>query len=236
LNALRSEFLPVVSYELSLIHRELGDLGLAKSYADRSIKEALATSEQKYLGEAYSARARIAARERDFDTSVSLYHLAIQAHEKVGNRADCVVVLLNLANDYATANRWGAARRAIQSAQKLERELGTSRAARVHFLLGEIELAEGRPDKATSHWLKAVEIARENTDRYVQFKAEFQLFKRAIASKNATVLNALGRRLNRLAPWISSSEPDVAEFRNLYATHRKPKQRGVAASQPGRPS
>jgi hypothetical protein len=98
-------------------------------------------------------------------------------------------------------------------------------------MLGELELAEGRQKAASAHWLKAVEIARENSDRYVQFKADFQLFRLAIENRNATVLNSLGRRLSRLVPWIRSSEPDVAEFRRLYALHRKPKQRGVAHTQ-----
>ena len=234
MNALRDEHVPIISYELSLIHRELGDLPLAKAYADHAIEQAASTPKQRYLGEAYSARARVAAREDDFEKSVALYQLAIRAHEQSGNRADCVVALLNLASDYARVRRMGAARRAIHSAQKLEQELGTSRAARIDLLLGDIELIEGRPTRATAHLLKAVEVAKANHDRFVQFKAEFQLFKIAVDNGNTTALNALGRRLSRLAPWIPSSEPDVAEFRRLYAQHRKPKQRGVAASQHGR--
>jgi tetratricopeptide (TPR) repeat protein len=231
INALRAEFLPIIPYELSLIHRQLGDVALGRLYADRAIEEALATEKQKYLGAAYSARARIAARDRDFDKAVTLNQLAIRAHEKTGNRADCVVVLLNLASDYRAIGRLGAARRSIRAAERLEQELGTSRAARIEFMLGELELAEGRQKAASAHWLKAVEIARENSDRYVQFKADFQLFRLAIENRNATVLNSLGRRLSRLVPWIRSSEPDVAEFRRLYALHRKPKQRGVAHTQ-----
>src|SRR5262245_45295300 len=159
MSALRDEYVPIISYELSLIHRELGDLGLGKLYADRAIEQAARTAKQRYLGEAYSARARIAAREGDFEKSVTLYQLAIKAHERSGNPADCVVALLNLASDYARVRRMGAARRAIHSAQKLEQELGTSRAARIDLLLGEIELIEGRPTKAAAHLLKAVEVA-----------------------------------------------------------------------------
>ena len=231
MQALRNEFVPIIPYELSLIHRQLGDIPQARRFADLAIEAALKTEHQKYLGEAYSARSRVAAKDKDFESAVRLNQLAIKAHEQCGNRADCVVVLLNLANDYKAVGRFGAARRAIQSAQKLEKEIGTSRAARIEFMLGELELSEGRVTQASAHWLKSVEVAKENSDRYVQFKAEFQLFKLAIRNGNSTILNALGRRLNRLAPWIRASEPDVAEFRELYARHRKPKQRGVAASQ-----
>jgi tetratricopeptide (TPR) repeat protein len=231
MSSLREEFVPIISYELSLIHRHLGDVPLARGYADRAIEQALRTEKQKYLGDAYSARAAIASREKDFKTSVSLYQSAIRAHERAGRREECVVALLGIANDYAEGGRLGAARRAIQSAQKLEREFGISRAARIEYQLGELEFAEGRSAKASSRWLAAVELAKENSDRYIHFKAEFRLFKLAVRNGNATVLNALGRRLSRLAPWMAPTEPDVAEFRELYARHRKPKQRGVARAQ-----
>jgi len=48
--------------------------------------------------------------------------------------------------------------------------------------------------------------------------------------------NALGRRLNRMRPWISRSESEVAEFTRLFAIYRKPKQRGVAGAQHKRPA
>jgi transposase len=69
-------------------------------------------------------------------------------------------------------------------------------------------------------------------DTVVHFKAEFQLFKLSIEQGNLTAANALGRRLNRMTPWISRSEPEISEFLRLYAIHRKPKQRGVANVQP----
>src|SRR5262245_11560700 len=68
--SLRDEFTPIISYELSLIHRQLGDIELGRSYADRSIAEALRTEQQKYLGDAYSARAAVAALEKNFEESI----------------------------------------------------------------------------------------------------------------------------------------------------------------------
>jgi hypothetical protein len=103
--------------------------------------------------------------------------------------------------------------------------------ARSRVLLGEIEVVEGNAKKASELWHDAIEIARRNHDTVVHFKAEFQLFKLSIAQDNMTAVNALGRRLTRMAPWISRSEPEVSEFLRLFAIHRKPKQRGVAAAQ-----
>ena len=91
---------------------------------------------------------------------------------------------------------------------------------------------EGNPKKASSVWHDAIEIAQRTRDTVVHFKAEFQLFKLSIEQGNLTAANAFGRRLNRMAPWISRSEPEIDEFLRLYAIHRKPKQRGVARPQP----
>ena len=58
MSALRAEFLPIVSHELSVIHRQLGDLAQAKHHAEAAIEAALNSPKNKYLGDAYAIRAR----------------------------------------------------------------------------------------------------------------------------------------------------------------------------------
>ena len=129
--------------------------------------------------------------------------------------------------------RIGACRRTIEAAEKLERDKATSSVrTRLRIILGELEATQGRREQASKYWQDAVALARETNDRVAHFKAEFRLFKFAVESGNASVLNALGRRLSRMAPWVPVAEPEIAEFRSLYAKHRKPKQRGVATTQP----
>jgi len=140
--------------------------------------------------------------------------------------------LNNLAQSYFDVRRLKAARRALGAADRLATELGAeSIRARSRVLLGEIEALDGHPKKASMLWHDALEIARRTRDTVVHFKAEFQLFKLSIEQGNLTAANALGRRLNRLSPWISRSEPEVTEFLRLFSIYRKPKQRGVAKSQ-----
>ena len=129
--------------------------------------------------------------------------------------------------------RYKAARTALGAADRLATELGADAVrSRSRVLLGEIEALEGHSKKASALWHDAIEIARRTRDTVVHFKAEFQLFKLSIEQGNLTAANALGRRLNRMTPWISRSEPEVAEFARLFSIHRKPKQRGVARPQP----
>jgi hypothetical protein len=143
----------------------------------------------------------------------------------------------NLAQTYFRVKRVKAARRALAAAERLASELGAeSVRARSRVLLGEIELLDGNIKKAADLWHDAIEIARRTRDTVVQFKAEFQLFKLSIVQGNLTAANALGRRLNRMTPWISRSEVEVTDFLALYAIHRKPKQRGVAWPQHERSS
>jgi tetratricopeptide (TPR) repeat protein len=140
--------------------------------------------------------------------------------------------LNNLAQSYFDARRLKAARRALGAADRLASELGADATrARSRVLLGEIEALEGNSSKASALWRDALEISRRTRDTVVHFKAEFQLFKLSIEQGNLTAANALGRRLNRMTPWIARSEPEVPEFLRLFAIHRKPKQRGVARPQ-----
>jgi hypothetical protein len=140
--------------------------------------------------------------------------------------------MTNLAQAYFSAQRYKAARRALGAADRLAARLGADGIrARNRILLGELEALDGNTKLASDHWHDAIEISRRTQDSVVRFKAEFQLFKLAIDQRNMTAAQALGRRLSRMTPWISKSEPEVGEFLELFAIHRKPKQRGVARPQ-----
>ena len=233
-SALRDEYKVIVWHELSIIHRAWGNLRLAAEHADRAIAEASKSPSQKYLGDAYVVRALVASAEGDLDNKLRLYQSAYKAYRESGNLQNCALALMNLASLYVDLGRFGASRRAIEAATRIERKLGISRcSARLEIVSGELAMKEAKPELALSHWHEAVRLAKSQNDRIAQFKAEFLLFQHAVETKNETVLNALGRRLSRLAPWIPNSEPEVEAFASLYAKNRKPKQRGVARSQHG---
>jgi transcriptional regulator with XRE-family HTH domain len=231
-DALSEERLPVVFQQSATAKRRLGLLDEARVLADKAVALAEKTPKRRHLGDALEVHSHLAAQSGDYASAIAFSQRAFTAYKAVGSRLDCARSLNNLAQFYFDAKRFKAARRALSAADRLARDLqADSIRARVRILLGEIESIDAHHEKAASLWHEAVEIARQTHDSVVHFKAEFQLFKLAILQSNATIVNALGRRLDRMTPWISRSEPEVDEFRLLYAIHRKPKQRSVAARQ-----
>jgi len=231
-DCLSEEALPVVFEQSAIAKIHLGELDEARLLADRAVELANLSPRKKHLGDALDTRAELASRAGDFPSAIATYQEAFAAYKAVGRRLDCARTMNNLADAYFSERRFKAARRALGAANRLANELGAdSIRARSRILLGEIEALEGNPKRASSLWHDAIEITRRTRDSVVHFKAEFQLFKQAIEQGNLTAANAFGRRLNRMAPWISRSELEVGEFLRLFAIHRKPKQRGVAKSQ-----
>jgi tetratricopeptide (TPR) repeat protein len=228
---------PIVFQSLSIAERNLGRLEQASAHAEQAVELAKSAPQKKYLGSALQTQAVLAMRMRDYVAAVELEKRAFAAFRLAGSHVDSARSLANLAQNYFDLGRVKAARRALGAADRLARQVDAdSTRSRLRILLGEIEIADGNAGRASELWHEALEIARKTHDSVVHFKAEFQLFKLAISQGNKTVINALGRRLERMTPWISSSEPEVGEFKALYSVHRKPKQRSVAAAQLGRPA
>jgi tetratricopeptide (TPR) repeat protein len=235
LDSLAQEELPIVFQQSAVAKRRLGAVEEANAFALRAVELAKQAPERRHLGDALETLGLLASQTNDHDSAITVLQEAFAAYKAIKSQLDCARTLNNLAQSYFNVRRFKAARRALGAADRLATELGADAIrARTRILLGEIELLEGNPKKAAALWHDTIEIARRTRDTVVHFKAEFQLFKLSIEQGNLTAANALGRRLNRMAPWISRSEPEVAEFLHLFAIHRKPKQRGVAKPQPER--
>jgi tetratricopeptide (TPR) repeat protein len=235
IGALNEESLPIVFEQSAVVKMRLGALDEARLLCDRAVELANKAPLKKNLGDALDTRASLANRVNDFASGIAGYQAAFSAYKAVGREVDCARTMNNLANVYFNVRRLKAARRALGAADRLASVLGAdSVRARSRILLGEIEHVQGNSKKAATLWHDALEIARNTRDTVVQFNAEFLLFKLAIEQDNLVAANALGRRLNRMTPWLSHSEPEVIEFFHLYAIHRKPKQRGVALPQHAR--
>jgi tetratricopeptide (TPR) repeat protein len=233
LDALSEEVIPVVFQQLAVAKRHLGALDEANVLADRAVELAKNAPAQRHLGDALETRGLLASQSNSHDRAITVLQEAFAAYKAVGRRVDCARTLNNLAQSYFNLRRFKAARQALGAADRLASELDADAIrARSRVLLGEIEALDGNVKKASTLWHDAIELARRTRDTVIHFKAEFQLFKLSIEQGNLTAANALGRRLNRMTPWISRSEPEIAEFLRLYAIHRKPKQRGVANVQP----
>lgn len=237
LDALDVETVPLVFQQSAIAKRRLGEFREAARLSDRAVELAETSPRRRHLGDALEVRAIIANQSGEHSQAIETFQRAFAAYREAGRRTDCARTLNNLAQAYFEAGRTKASKRALSAADRLASQLGADAIrCRSRILLGEIEIRENNPSRAHELWHEAIEIARRTHDSVAHFKAEFQLFKLAIANGNTTAVNALGRRLNRMMPWISKSEPEVSEFRELYAIHRKPKQRSVAPSQHARPS
>lgn len=235
LDALSVEDSPIVFQQSAVAKHHLGAVDEANVLANRAIELAKQAPQKKHLGDALETRAYFANQANDYASAIANYQEAFAAYKGVNGQVDCARTLNNLAQSYFNVRRFTAARRALGAADRLATEFGADALrARSRILLGEIEALQGSAKKATTLWHDAIEIARRTHDTVVHFKAEFQLFKLWIDQGNLTAANSLGRRLNRMTPWISRSEPEVVEFLRLFAIHRKPKQRGVATQQPKR--
>jgi len=233
LDALNEETLPVVFQQSAIAKRHLGAVDEANIFAEHAIELAKRAPRKTHLGDALETQALFANQVGDYASAITNYQAAFAAYKAVKNQVECARTLNNLAQSYFNVQRFKSARRALGAAERLANEHGAdSIRARSRVLLGEIEAVDGNPKKASELWRDAIEIARRTRDTVVHFKAEFQLFKLSIDQGNLTAANALGRRLNRMTPWISRSESEVTEFLHLFAMHRKPKQRGVAKPQP----
>jgi transcriptional regulator with XRE-family HTH domain/lipopolysaccharide biosynthesis regulator YciM len=232
LDALSDEAKPIVFQQSAIAKQRLGAVAEANLLADQAIELAKVAPEQKHLGDALETRGLLAAQATDHGVAITVLQEAFAAYKAVDRRVDCARTLNNLAQSYFELRRFKAARTALGAADRLATQLSADAIrARSRILLGEIEALEGNGKRASALWHDAIEIARRTRDTVAHFKAEFQLFKLSIGQGNLTAANALGRRLNRMTPWISRSEPEIAEFVRLFAIHRKPKQRGVAKPQ-----
>jgi len=233
IDVIGEEDLPIVFQQSAVAKRRLGAIDDAKILADQAVELARKSPGQTHLGDSLETRGLLSSQVGDHARAIETLQEAFNAYKSLKSQFDCARTLNNLAQSYFDARRFKAARRALGAADRLATELGADAIrARSRILLGEIEALEGNPNKASTLWRDALEISRRTRDTVVHFKAEFQLFKLSIDQGNLTAANALGRRLNRMTPWISRSEPEIAEFVRLFAIHRKPKQRGVATPQP----
>jgi tetratricopeptide (TPR) repeat protein len=233
-DVLEPEYLSIVYEQSAVVRLRLGELENAATLAEQAVAIASSAPQQKYLGDAFDTRANVASRAKLYESAISDHQRAFTAYKAAGRLMDCARAMNNLALSYFGARRFKAAARASMTANKLASKIGADAVrSRSRLMLGDLAALDGDLKRASALWHDALEIARRTRESVVIFDAEFRLFKLSIQQANPTVTQALGRRLNRMTPWIPHGEAEIEEFLRLYAIHRKPKQRGVAGAQLG---
>ena len=211
-----ASFHSVLLERISGCHRHLGDLKRAENYADNAISEAISTGDKTFLGYVYGNRARIALEKSDHERAASLYEKAHRAFRDSGDRVACVQSLNNLSQCFFNMKRYRAARRAVETSEKISRENDYHRCLALSLiLLGEINDVDGRSVSASKNYREAVAIAKTLGDRTLRFKAEFALYQIAIKKDNKPAARAIYRRLHKLSPNIVSDTEELRAFRRV---------------------
>lgn len=230
-NGLSAEYEPLLHDKLSRLHRAKGDLTSALEAADRAVALAESQVGVRYLGYALANRARLAGETADLEGSLRYYQRAFEAYASSGRDSEKATALLCIGDVYIRMRRYSAAKRALAAAQEIAAPLNQQRTlAHIQLTLGDLAAMNSLQDRAASHWRNGLRIAHDLRDHELKFRAEFRLYKKAVADQDGQVAEPLARRLRKLSPWVSPEIEELKEFRTLYRPPRA-KPRTVARSQ-----
>jgi tetratricopeptide (TPR) repeat protein len=207
---------PVLLERLSQAYRGLGQLELARISAEDAVDAVEKLGESKWRGYVYSNRATQAHCDAEYEIAASYYQKSFDAFRQEGQQNECARALNNLAQAFYSLGRYGAARRALVSADAMMQNLNQHRTqALSYMLMGELDDRDKQHEKAAKLWREAAEIGRRLNDKELRFKAEFLLFKQAKGFGNEAVARSIQRRLSKLAQWVPKSTPELQEFARL---------------------
>jgi tetratricopeptide (TPR) repeat protein len=237
LNLAGSKTYSLALERLSTCYLDLRNHERAGEYASRAIGAATETEEQEFLGYALYARARVALRQRDYDTATSFFQKSYDAHKSANRRVDCVLTLNSLSQCYFEMKRYGAARRSVEAAMGIAEETGQRRAHALSLImLGELNEVSNRIDRAITVWKEAAAIGKALDDKELRFKSEFLLFRRAKRDNNTAVARAIRRRLLKLAPWLPPETEELSAFKDNLVSELVEIPGAVSHSQQAPPS
>jgi tetratricopeptide (TPR) repeat protein len=214
------------------VQSKLGQLDLAGRFVEQAISTATASNDRLGLAFMYSTQARIALARLDHAAAAELFHKSHALHKDFGHLEWSVLALLSVAECYLDLKRVQAAHRLCQTAASLLQDHPRSSAyAATLAIEGKVADAEGKRDRATALWHEAATLARNHHDRAMRFKIDLCLFRRAISDKDSAAARAIQRRLRRLAPWIPTETPELAEYFDLIRGEKPPGTTYVAGWQ-----
>lgn len=216
---------PAVLERVASTLRSIGDLDSAERYAWASAEAARSRNDARVLGYAFTSLANVnIARMGDPDLTVDYLNMAHRAARDsapadgalVPNAHFEVTTLNTLAENYLASGREESARRAAAAALKLSDQHGF-RVGRAYaqLFLGQVDESCGREERAEERWREALSIAESSNNQRLGFCAQFYMYRQALRAGEISRSRALARSLTRLAPWIPSHLPLLAEFRDL---------------------
>jgi tetratricopeptide (TPR) repeat protein len=233
---------PAVLERMASTLRSIGDLDSAERLAWASAEAARSRGDSRILGYAFASLANVnLARLGDPELTVDYLNMAHRAGRESGegdgalkpNANFEITTLHALAESYLEMGREESARRAATAALKLSEQHGFSVGrGYAQLYLGQVDESCGRRERAEERWREAMAIAESAENKRLRFCAMFYLYRQALRGGEITRSKALGRGLQRLAPWVPENLPLLAEFRSLAAGQAKRTPDKSAKSRP----
>jgi two-component system, sensor histidine kinase PdtaS len=161
----KQEQLEVFS-EWAIIHKKLGQYGVAEEYNRRIIAEGERLGNWEMVEIAYHSLGTMYASMGDFEKCIAVYFKSIEAAEKWGNKEGVVVTYQNISNNYYKVKNYELAQQTIAKTYKMALEFGdSSRISAVLRVYSTIESALGNKKEALKKLNTALAISEKLGDK-----------------------------------------------------------------------
>ena len=214
----------LVHERLSNCCRCLGDMKQAEVYAETAIERATKLGDPRILAHALRTRASAAIDLEQWPAANDYLLRALASYrDGVGGVSQLVPspafeaqTFLSLAECALHDRNMSRARRLTLTAQRIgqDHELPQS-LAYCELLLGWIDEAGGKVDRALARWRRATVLAGELNSPRIAFTAEVEILRQAMSAGDTARARASKRRLARLVPWVPRHIPAFRLYTQL---------------------
>jgi transcriptional regulator with XRE-family HTH domain len=209
---------------LSNCCRCLGDMKQAETYAETAIERARQLGDSRILAHALRTRGCAAIDQEQWPVAHD-YLLRALASYRDGVGSDSRLVpspafeaqtFLLLAECALRDRNMSRARRLTLAAQRMGQDHELPQClAYCELLLGWVDEAAGRVDRALARWRRATALAGQLNDTRIAFAAEVEILRQAMGAGDAARARAAKRRLARLVPWVPRHIPAYRLYMQL---------------------
>lgn len=240
---------PVLLDRVSNCERCLGNFAGAEAKAIEAARWARELGDGRALGFALLSLASCALDQGDLETGIGLLMQSARAECQTGgepgrnrlapNPTFRAQMLVKLAHAYLAVGRTAAAGRTATAARRVASGRGLDNPlAYAEIVLGTVEAALGRDDRAIARWRRAGAVGARLRNPRLTFAAEIGVLRHAVLAGRSALARSSRSRLARLVPQVPLFVPQLAEYRDLLArqdrTTRALKQRRAPRAATGR--
>jgi diguanylate cyclase (GGDEF)-like protein len=157
----QDSWLPRIYNNMSMIQMDLGNTTIAFEYLQQQLVISQAQGDQDMEATAYHDLGWVFSQDdRHISEAIHYFELALKMFSEGRHPGGAEIALLNLADCNIKLKNYQKARRYAFEALEAAKE-GRAWGSNAYQILGEIELAEGRPQQALDYLVRSLEIAQE---------------------------------------------------------------------------